>query len=1162
MKQKRRKSTAPQKITPPAQPPAIVTPLAVKPPVLLRQHRRAVLFICLVLLAITFLAYGRVAHNGFVNDDDPAIVFENNHIKNGFTADGLHFAFTDISLYYWQPLTWMSHMLDCQLFGLDPRPAHVENVLLHVVNSILVFLLLFTMTGRVWPSGLCSALFALHPLHVESVAWISERRDVLVGCFTFLALLAYVRYTRRPQDPTWRGMVFFLFWLALASKPIAVVIPLLMLVLDHWPLQRLNRATVGTLVREKIPLFLSSGFIAVLTAFGNSGKAIPLDVTPLRLRIAHVFSAYGEYILKFLKPWPLAHFYPYSVPENLAIAAAGFTLVFITGLVLRYLRQKPYLLAGWLWFLIGLFPVIGLMQVGGQSIADRFMYIPLVGLAVIAIWLGSDVITAHRKLAPVAAGVSVAVLAAMGVLVFRQTAFWADGITLYRHTLSVTDRNERMWYFYATALEQAGSTEEAVDAYRQAIRLEPGRGDNHEGLGTLLLRQGRLSAAIPELREVIRLEPDNVSALRNLALALMQTGATNEAAQHIVKARMLAPQDQSVEGIWRLLSATAHAGDDLAAQSQAAAPSEQAEPRKDAKFDVMAGYHALSRDEWLQLGILLGLIGVAAIWPKWGVLFGRLESPIAWLAQRPRHAFAAVALAPLILRLLLLPVYPIPEPMIHDEFGYLLQADTFASGRLANPPHPMKDHFESIYILQNPSYASYYPIGQGLALAVFQVLGLSPWWGVWASIGAMCAALYWMLLGWMPPRWALLGALLAGLRFGVLSHWMNTYWGGAMAAIGGSLVLGSLPRIYRRANVRNALILGCGFGLLSQTRPYEGLLLGIPVGIALLVWLFRPTGAPARRERWIRVALPLAAVLLAAGAFGAYYNMRLTGNPWQLPYQYYAKQYGVPQSFYWQKPLPPQNSGRLPELTAMYQWQLSAYNVHRSVRALASVTLQKLASLWQFYFQPVWTLPLLLALFIFRDRRVRFLVVAALVVLVGVGFYPFFFPHYLAPILGAVVALVVQGIRRIRVWRPNGLPVGRAVASALIAATFFCILIAPAGEHLMPTDRVVQSKTPRERIIGALHRRSGRHLVIVRYGPNHPFHYGLINNEADIDRAEIVWARDLGPEKNQELIRYYPDRTVWSFDADRWPVHIVPYAETERRADTSRAPGEPARPAL
>ncbi len=1103
-----------------------------------KTYRPRVVWMSLGLIAVTLLLYARTAQFSSIDLDDQAMVYSNPAVSNGLTRQGIEWAFTDVKTFYWQPLTWLSHMLDCQIFGPNPGPHHLVNVGLHAINAALLFLLLLHVTGAFWRSALTAAIFAFHPLRVESVAWISERRDVLSGLFSLITLWVYVRYAERSSSRKRYAAVIVAFWLALMSKPMTVTLPLAMLLMDYWPLKRFARTPARQLLREKIPLFVSAALGAAVTFAGSYSQANPisLEILPFRLRLASAITAYTGYLAKFVWPRPLAIFYPWAVPSSAALVTAGFVFVLLSGIAVWSWRRKPYVLAGWLWFVLLLLPVIGFVQVGWQYMADRFTYLPLIGPTFAVVWLGSDWLASRSRLRRAVTAAAAIVLLAFGALSWVQIGYWKDKFTVYRHAIDVNPNNERMWAFYGKVLAEDGNLGEAERAYREAIRIRPERADDHDALAALLLRQGRAGDAIGELRQVVRLEPENVPALKYLGLALIQAGGAEEAQQHLQAAARLAPGDTEIT---RLLSLAS-----VLRPAQAAAPPTVAVPPQTSEESppVPQGptLHPLDTEQSLEIGAVLAFVVLAVLWPAWG------KRPLQWvgewmarLARRPVRAMLFVALLPMAVRLMLLPIYGIPQPVIADEFGHLLLADTFASGNMANPPHPMREHFESIYVLQSPSYTSIYPVAQGLLLAVPKFFGMHPWFGVWLSVGLMCASIYWMLAGWMPQRWALLGAVLAALRLGVLSHWMNTYWGGAVAAIGGALVLGALPRIFRGRVGYHAAVLGLGLGILAQSRPYEGFLLAIPAGVALLVWLLR-TESVSWKVRLRGVVLPLAAVVSCVVAFTAYYNWRVTGNPLQLPYLLYQKLYGVPQSFYWQQPVPPGNSVQLPEIAANYRWQLDRHNVRDSLTEMAKVAGEKLESLWMFYLQPAWTLPLMALPWIWKDRRLRFLLLAGAFVLAGVALYPLLYPHYLAPICAVFVAVVVQGIRHLRLWQWRNRPVGASLACGILILSATGLVTAPAGADLLSAN-LVTTRTPRSRILEKLEERGGRHLIIVHYGPAHLFHIGWIYNAADIDNSPVVWARDLGPAKNAELIKYYRGRSIWYFDADASQVHLEPY---------------------
>ena len=474
----------------------------------------------------------------------------------------------------------------------------------------------------------------------------------------------------------------------------------------------------------------------------------------------------------------------------------------------------------------------------------------------------------------------------------------------------------------------------------------------------------------------------------------------------------------------------------------------------------------------------------------------------------------------------MLPIHPIPQPKIHDEFGYLLIADTFSIGRLTNPTPAMWPHFATHYIFFQPTYTSKYPIAEPVFMAAAQIFGLSPWFGVWLSTGLMCMALYWMLGGWLPPKWALLGALIAAVRFSITSYWMNSYWGGAVAAMGGALIVGALPRIKRHARVRDSVLFGVGLLLLANTRPYEGFLLSIPITLLLIVWLFRAKAIPAS-ARLQHVVLPICAVIGIGFAFMLYYNWRVTGDALLMPYKLNQKLYGTPTPFYFEPPLaePPAVS-EYKDLRDNFLWQRQAYLTRWPLSRLASVTGDKLSTLWEFYFAPALTLPLLCLPLVWRRRRLRPLLLSAIFVLAGIGLYPFFFPHYAAPVFAVFLLIVVQGLRYLRLFEWKGRPVGVFVFRSLLL-----LLCTTAAELLSPA--IGQRKTIRSDALRQLKAAGGKHLVLIRYKPDHAFHFGWVYNDADIDASQVVWARELDPNSNHALMKYYPGRTVWLFEVTR-----------------------------
>ena len=565
-----------------------------------------------------------------------------------------------------------------------------------------------------------------------------------------------------------------------------------------------------------------------------------------------------------------------------------------------------------------------------------------------------------------------------------------------------------------------------------------------------------------------------------------------------------------------------------------------------------------TRAAWEATAVAAGAV-LAFIAPRFGRhAFGAIERVFSRFAAHRAHAMIAAAVFPVIVRLALLPLIPIPQPWVADEFGHLLLADTFAAGRITNPTHPMWRHFETLYVFHQPTYTSQYPIAQGLLLAVPVALHAHPWFGVCLGVALMCAALCWMLQGWLPPKWALLGALLAGARWALVTSWINSYWGGAAGAIGGALLLGALPRIINlnrtqrspiqgRAPAKRAwaaLMAGIGVFVLSQSRPFEGLLLCLPV--VGLLW----TRLLSRPRENIRVLATLTCVSAVAAAGLLYYDWRVTGNPLQTPYQLHQQIYGTPQNLLWSAPL--MEAARVKQQRDIFdnfEWQLGLFQEQSSWRGFAQAMGEKLSSLWVFYFQVILSVPLLLLPFALRRGRIRFLLfVTVFVLLADFLLYPFFFPHYAAPLSGALLVLILQGARCLRAvrWRRSTQRVGVALFrwSLLTAGVVSCCLLALGG-MLCPAC-VSTVATARSRIAEELKQPGGKHLVFVRYSETHDHHLPWIYNSADIDASSVIWARELDQASTTELLRYYRDREAWLVDADDPNPERILYADKDR----------------
>ncbi len=557
---------------------------------------------------------------------------------------------------------------------------------------------------------------------------------------------------------------------------------------------------------------------------------------------------------------------------------------------------------------------------------------------------------------------------------------------------------------------------------------------------------------------------------------------------------------------------------------------------------------------WVLEVVLLALaVIVARARPALGSRWmSSVERRLGALARRPRLAVLAVGATALGLRLALLPLMPVPEPNVHDEFSHLLIGETFASGRLTNPSPPMWPHFESFHIMLRPTYMSMYPPAQGFVLGVGTRLG-HPWLGVLLSVAIMGAALCWMLQGWFSPGWALLGAILAVLRLGVSGYWINSYMGGAVAAIGGALILGALPRLIRTPRIGHALLMGIGLVLLANSRAYEGLVLSLPVAAALFAgWLLR---SRAHARTWVlRGVLPIALVLTLAGTAMGYYFWRVTGSAIRMPYQVARETHATAPIFLWQPPRPEPlyRHAVMGEFYRRYEQDFYEREI-RSARGLVTTKIAFAAALIAFYLGPAVLLPLLLFPRSLWDGRIRFVVLAGAVGLVGLAVEVFFIPHYAAPMTAIILAVVVQALRHLRVWRWNGRPAGLFLVRTLplvYAGALAIRLLAPGlGLPVTETSFWWLRLTPSERgleranILAALERMPGQHLVIVRYEPTHDpgLEMEWVYNRADIDRARVIWARDMGESDNSRLLQYYRDRDVWLIEPDRHPVLLQPY---------------------
>jgi protein O-mannosyl-transferase len=568
MSRKRHKNRPPDR-----RPPADRNPPA-------RRHATS-LAVCVLLLLAVLAVFGQTARHAFINLDDSAYAYDNPHITGGLTPQSVAWAFSHSHAGHWHPLTSLSHMLDCQMYGVEAGAHHFTAVLLHAASAIMLFLVLRQMTGSLWASAWVAALFAIHPLRAESVAWVSERKDVLSGLFFVLTLAAYVAYQRRPFSLGRYLVVVVLFALGLMAKSVLVTLPFVLLLLDYWPLGRMTsampRSAIWRLVLEKIPLLVLTIAICVVTPLAQGSAMVALDAIPFPWRIANALVSYVTYLGQFLFPVGLALSYPH--PGNSLplwqVAAAILVLLGITVAAVWWRRRYPYLLVGWLWYVGMLVPVIGLVQVGQNARADRYTYLAQIGLGVAVAWGIAQAVAARPRLRPACGAAAVLVLSVLAACGWQQTSYWRDSKTLWTRSLACTERNHlahanlalvlleeghsdegiahlqealqiRPDYAkghgnLALALTRANRTDEATLHYQKALALRPNDAIAHNNFGALLLQCGRLDEAIAHYRQAMEIDPQYPSAHTNLGLALYQAGQMAEAATELREAVRLRP---------------------------------------------------------------------------------------------------------------------------------------------------------------------------------------------------------------------------------------------------------------------------------------------------------------------------------------------------------------------------------------------------------------------------------------------------------------------------------------------------------------------------------------------------------------------------------------------------------------------------------------------
>ncbi|MEY2546652.1 MAG: hypothetical protein QOG48_1769 [Verrucomicrobiota bacterium] len=519
--------------------------------------------ICLGLLLITWAIFGQTLSHEFVNYDDDAYVYENPLVLGGVTTAGLKSAFTRSHEANWHPLTTISHMLDCQLYKTKPAGHHFTSVMLHSIAAVLLFLVLRQMTGAVWRSAFVASLFAIHPLHVESVAWVAERKDVLSGVFFMLTVAAYVHYVRRPSVLHYVA-VLVLFACGLMSKAMLVTLPFVLLLLDYWPLGRFGAATDGQprfrrLVMEKVPLFGLAIGSSVVT-YLLQRHDLTFGRATVSVRVYNSLLSSITYIRQMIWPSRLAVFYPYPSGQLsilwLTLAMAG--LVFVSHKTWALRNQRPYLIVGWLWYLGMLAPVIGLVQVGQQAHADRYTYLPHIGLYLIATWWFADVVTRWRYRRVITGTIAAAVIIVLGTVAWRQTLHWKNSQTLWTHTLAVTSRNDVAHVEFGVVFLENGELHDAIAHFREAIAIRPENPRAHSNLATALFRADDARDAFSEWEKSLQLHPAHVVARDNFALALLHRGRTREAMTQWQESLKYDPDDINAQNQLARILATAN----------------------------------------------------------------------------------------------------------------------------------------------------------------------------------------------------------------------------------------------------------------------------------------------------------------------------------------------------------------------------------------------------------------------------------------------------------------------------------------------------------------------------------------------------------------------------------------------------------------------------
>ena len=521
------------------------TPVAAAPATL---HGYLVPAICTFLALAVFVVFAQTLRHGFVNFDDDLYVYENRHVLTGLAPDAVAWAFTHTHAVNWHPLTWISHMLDVQLYGLQPGGHHLTSVVVHAAVVVLLFLFLREATGAAWPSAFVAAVFGVHPLRVESVAWIAERKDVLSGLFFVLTLRAYVRYVRDPASRSAYVAVVALFGLGLMCKPMLITLPLVLLALDYWPLRRFTGqegiSKLRRLVAEKAPLFALAAASCAITLVGTRPTIRSFEEVPPALRVANAAVSYVAYLAQIVYPVGLAPFYPYSAAGVTAVRVGGalalLGIVSVSAFLVR--RERPYVLVGWLWYLVMLLPVIGIVQVGAQARADRYTYLPHIGVYVVVAWAVAEASRSWRRRAAVLGVVGAGAIGTLMACAYQQASYWRNSETLWRHTLAWNDDNSVAHNNLGAALLADGRVDEAIGHFRRAMQINPQNAFAYNNLGAALIRTGRPDEAVGPFTTAFGIDPDYGDAHNGLGNALLDMNRVGEAAAQYQKALELNPE--------------------------------------------------------------------------------------------------------------------------------------------------------------------------------------------------------------------------------------------------------------------------------------------------------------------------------------------------------------------------------------------------------------------------------------------------------------------------------------------------------------------------------------------------------------------------------------------------------------------------------------------